>query len=61
MQLELEVAIAHELIQLLRAGGFSNHAFENVVGVGHSIGSAQIAGITAHYPKDLDAAVLTGF
>jgi len=61
VQLELQVTIAHELIQLLRAGGISNHTFENVVGVGHSIGSVRISGITAQYPKDLDAAVLTGF
>lgn len=61
VQAELEVAIAHELVQLLRTGVISNHTFKNVVGVGHSFGSLQIAGLTSQHPDDLDAAVLTGF
>ncbi|KAJ9602696.1 hypothetical protein H2200_012890 [Cladophialophora chaetospira] len=61
VQLNLQVVIAHELIQLLRTGGFANQTFKRVVGVGHSYGSAQTASITAQYPKDFDAIVLTGW
>ena len=61
VQTQLQIAIAHELIQLLRTGGISGHIFEHVVGVGHSFGSVQVAGLTSQHPQDLDAAVLTGF
>lgn len=61
VQVELQVAIAHELVQLLRTGGISNLTFEHVVGLGHSFGSIQTVGLTSQYPDDLDAAVLTGF
>lgn len=61
VQHELQVAIAHELVQLLRTGGISAHAFKKVVGVGHSLGSFQTSGVTSKYPDDFDAAVLTGF
>jgi pimeloyl-ACP methyl ester carboxylesterase len=60
VQAELQVVIAHELIQLLRAGAVASHSFKNVVGVGHSFGSLQTIGVTSQYHKDLDAAVLTG-
>lgn len=61
VQIESQVAIAHELIQLLRSGGIASQKFEKVVGVGHSFGSFQTNHLTAQHPKDLDAAVLTGF
>lgn len=61
VQAPLQLEIAHELVQLLRTGGISNHTFENVVGVGHSFGSFQVAGLLSQYPDDFDAAVLTGF
>lgn len=61
VQAELQVVIAHELIQLLRAGAITSHTFENVVGLGHSYGSLQVVGVTSQYPKDLNEAVLTGF
>ena len=57
----LHVAIAHELIQLLRTGGIASHTFEHVVGVSHSFGSIMTTAVTSQYPDDLDAAVLTGF
>ena len=57
----LQVAIAHELIQLLRTSRISDHTFEHVVGVGHSFGSSQTLGISAQYPEDFDAVVLTGY
>jgi hypothetical protein len=36
IQIEWQVAIAHELVQLLRSGGIASQKFEKVVGVGHS-------------------------
>ncbi|KAL9528606.1 hypothetical protein SMMN14_07957 [Sphaerulina musiva] len=59
VQAPLEVEIAHQLIQMLRAGKFGH--FSKVVGVGHSFGSIITQAITSQYPADLDAAVLTGF
>lgn len=61
VQISLQIAIAHELVQLLRRGGIANQTFQHVVGVGHSFGSAQVSGLTAQYPDDFDAVVLTGF
>jgi pimeloyl-ACP methyl ester carboxylesterase len=61
VQAQLQVAVAHELIKLLRTGGISGHAFEHVVGAGHSFGSFLTHGLATQYPHDLDAAVLTGF
>lgn len=46
---------------MLKAGKFSNNTFTTVVGAGHSYGSLLTQGLTAKYPSDLDAAVLTGF
>jgi pimeloyl-ACP methyl ester carboxylesterase len=57
----LEVAIAHSLIQLLRSGAIGSTSFKKVIGVGHSFGSDITNAITAQYPQDVDAAVLTGF
>ncbi|KAL9114738.1 MAG: hypothetical protein Q9227_001417 [Pyrenula ochraceoflavens] len=61
VQIQLQLAIGHQLVQLLRTGGISNHKFEHVVGVGHSFGSLQVNGLTTQYPDDFDAAILTGF
>ncbi|KAK9489381.1 catalytic protein [Lipomyces doorenjongii] len=61
VQSSLQVEIAHALIQSLRAGMFGGQNFDYIVGVGHSFGSIQSIGVTATYPKDLDAVVLTGF
>ena len=61
VQSPLQVEIAHSLIQSLRTGKIGGHRFNHVVGVGHSFGSNQVAGVTALYPKDFDAIVLTGF
>jgi pimeloyl-ACP methyl ester carboxylesterase len=46
---------------MLRGGSFAATKFQHVVGVGHSFGSIITEAITAQYPTDLDAAVLTGF
>jgi pimeloyl-ACP methyl ester carboxylesterase len=61
LQAPLELEIAHSLIQMLRSGKFASTAYSHVVGTGHSYGSAITQAITAQYPADLDAAVLTGF
>jgi pimeloyl-ACP methyl ester carboxylesterase len=62
VQAPLEVYIAHKLIHLLRRGSLCNQSFQKIVGVGHSFGSIQIAGLAAEYgTDDLDAIVLTGF
>ncbi|KAF2670622.1 alpha/beta-hydrolase [Microthyrium microscopicum] len=61
VQTGLQVSIVHELVHLLRTGGIAGQKFEHVVGVGHSYGSFQLQLLTAAYPKDVDAAVFTGF
>jgi hypothetical protein len=61
VQADFQLAITHELVQLPRKGGIAGHVFQHVMGVGHSFGSFQTLGITARYPDDLDAVVLTGF
>jgi pimeloyl-ACP methyl ester carboxylesterase len=55
--------VAHQLIGMLRSGAFSGGSapFKKVIGVGHSVGSITTNGVTAKYPKDFDAVVLTGF
>jgi pimeloyl-ACP methyl ester carboxylesterase len=61
VQAQLHVAIAHQLVQLLRSGAISDTSFKHVVGVGHSFGSFQTLGVTTQHPADFDAVVLTGF
>jgi pimeloyl-ACP methyl ester carboxylesterase len=60
-QSQIQVQIAHQLIQSLRAGTISNHKFTKIAGAGHSYGSIQSVGIAAQYPADLDAIILQGF
>lgn len=61
VQSPLEVAIAAQLIGMLRSGYFSGKRYTHVVGAGHSYGSVVTQALTAHAPTLLDAAVLTGF
>lgn len=56
-----DVEILHGIVNLLRSGELGSRQFKNVVGVGHSYGSIVELAQTAKYPKDVDAAVLTGF
>lgn len=56
----LQVEIAHALILALRTAGIGPHAFKTVVGVGHSAGSQIARVVTTKYPKDFDAAILSG-
>lgn len=59
----LEVAALKELTTMLRDGTFPGvkDAFEKIVHVGHSFGSAQSYALTAMYPNITDGLVLTGF
>jgi pimeloyl-ACP methyl ester carboxylesterase len=61
MQLPFEIEVAHQLISKVRSGAIASQPFTSVVGVGHSYGSYTTLGLTAKYPADFDAAVLTGF
>lgn len=56
-----EIAVAHTLITLLRSGELAGTSFKNIIGVGHSYGSAISTSIAVSYPSDFDAVVLTGF
>lgn len=59
----LEEAALHELVTMLRNGTFPNihEKFTEVIGVGHSFGSAQTYAVANLYPEDFNAIVLTGF
>lgn len=61
VQTPIELEILHQLALKLRRGQLSNLAFNKIVGAGHSYGSILTQGLTAAYPSDLDAAILTGF
>lgn len=56
----LHVEVAHALVTLIRTAQIGSYAFKNVVGVGHSAGSAVTQGVTTKYPQDFDAIILTG-
>lgn len=60
VQATSQVAVTHELIQLLREAKLGGHSFDKVVGVGHSAGSTLTQGITTQYPGDFDAVILSG-
>ena len=56
-----DLEILHGIVSLLRVGQLGSKQFKYVIGVGHSYGSIVELAQTAKYPKDVDAAVLTGF
>lgn len=60
VQAGFELAILHELTQMLRDGTFASTKFSKVTGVGHSFGSLLSIGQTSFSPADLDGVVLTG-
>lgn len=60
VQLPLQIEILHALVQNLRNAEIGGYSFKNVVGVGHSLGSAVTQGVAAKYPKDFDALILQG-
>lgn len=57
----VQIELAHALIQRLRNGSIAGYAFENVIGVGHSLGSAITSAIAFNHNSDFDAIILTGF
>ena len=63
IQASLEVAALYELTMMLRNGTFPgvSTAFDKVVHVGHSFGSAQTYSLVNMYPHASDGIVLTGF
>lgn len=57
----LHVEILHQLVLKLRSTtGLAGKRFTKIVGVGHSAGSTFTQAVTAKYPNDFDAVVLTG-
>lgn len=60
VQSALQVEILHQIVSKLRSSSIANLSFKNVVGVAHSAGSAFTEAVTARYPDDFDAVVLTG-
>lgn len=60
VQATSQVAVAHELVALLRRGGLAGLDFDNVVGVAHSAGSTLTQAVTTRWPRDFDAVVLSG-
>ena len=61
VQATTDVEIQHEIVQLLRSGGGGLRSFKHVIGTAHSYGSIIQLIQNAKYPKDIDAAVVTGF
>ncbi|KAM3065312.1 hypothetical protein ACMFMG_004304 [Clarireedia jacksonii] len=60
VQLNVQVQLAHTIISALKGGKYGGVAFTHVVGVGHSLGSAVTQSISANYPDDFSALLLTG-
>lgn len=56
----LHLEIAHALVQLLRQNQIGRNKFSKIVGVGHAAGSVITQAVTAKYPEDFDAVILTG-
>ena len=59
-QAPLQLEIAIQLIEMLRAGHFGKE-YSTVIGVGHSFGSFITQGVTAAAPEAFDATILTGY
>jgi pimeloyl-ACP methyl ester carboxylesterase len=59
LDLPAEVNVLHQLVQGLRGGAIGGHAFNKVITVGHSYGSA-ISGIEANTYNDVDGVILSG-
>jgi pimeloyl-ACP methyl ester carboxylesterase len=60
VQTPLQIDLAHVLIQKIKAATIGGIKFTNVVGIGHSLGSAVTQGVAAKYPSDFNALALTG-
>jgi hypothetical protein len=60
VQMPLQVEIAHTIIQKLKNGEVGNIAFQQIVGIGHSLGAGLTQGVAISHPDEFDAVVLTG-
>ena len=60
VQLGIQVEIAHFIVAGLRSLTVNKKSFKNIVVVGHSEGSGIAQNQMTRYPKDYDAAILTG-
>ncbi|KAM0803473.1 hypothetical protein BDR22DRAFT_960594 [Usnea florida] len=61
VQATTDVEIQHGVVQLLRTPGGPLGSFQHVIGSAHSYGAIIQLIQNAKYPKDVDAAVVTGF
>lgn len=63
IQAPAELSAIYEITKMLRAGTLPqvSHAFDKVVHVGHSFGSALSFTLAAMYPNVTDGLILTGF
>ena len=63
IQAFIEIAALYEMTMMFREGKFPgvSTAFDKIVHVGHSFGSAQTYALVAMYPNVSDGIVLTGF
>jgi pimeloyl-ACP methyl ester carboxylesterase len=64
VQLPYQAEELHEIITMARDGGLpypANANFENIIVVGHSLGSVVTNNLNAKYPSDADATLLTGY
>ncbi|KAI4161742.1 MAG: hypothetical protein LQ342_004574 [Letrouitia transgressa] len=62
LQVDLEEAISHALVNKLRAGtAVPGRTFNKVIFVGHSYGSVLGNAQATIHPKDIDAFILTGY
>ena len=59
LSLDLHAATVNSIARLARGGGLAGHAWDSVVGVGHSVGTYVVMK-TLNGEHALDAAVLTG-
>lgn len=57
--LPAEASVLHQLVQGLRNGAIGGHAFNKIITVGHSYGSA-ISGIEANTYNDVDGVIISG-
>lgn len=60
VQATSQVAVLHQLVEILRSERLGRFSFDNVVGVGHSAGSTLTQAVTTQYPEDFDAVILSG-
>ncbi|KAH6671813.1 Alpha/Beta hydrolase protein [Halenospora varia] len=60
VQQSLQVELAHTLITYLRTSKIHNIPFRTIIGIGHSLGSALTQAVSARYPEDFEALILTG-